>query len=67
LTVKVVGSKALGALFLDEGFGTLDPEALDAVAGVLKTIQTQGRMVGIITHVQAYLISACLRTHPATS
>jgi DNA repair protein SbcC/Rad50 len=43
----------LGALFLDEGFGTLDSEALDAVAGVLETIQTQGRMVGIITHVQA--------------
>ena len=53
LSDELAGSKALGALFLDEGFGTLDPEALDAVAGVLETIQTQGRMVGIITHVQA--------------
>jgi DNA repair protein SbcC/Rad50 len=53
LSDELAGSKALGALFLDEGFGTLDSEALDAVAGVLETIQTQGRMVGIITHVQA--------------
>lgn len=51
LSDYLAGHRALGALFLDEGFGTLDAEALDAVASVLETIQTQGRMVGVITHV----------------
>ncbi len=51
LSDYLAGHRVLGALFLDEGFGTLDAEALDAVANVLETIQTQGRMVGVITHV----------------
>ncbi len=51
LSDYLAGHKALGALFLDEGFGTLDADALDAVSSVLEAIQTQGRMVGVITHV----------------
>jgi DNA repair protein SbcC/Rad50 len=51
LSDYLAGHKALGALFLDEGFGTLDTDALDAVSSVLEAIQTQGRMVGVITHV----------------
>ncbi|MCS6868412.1 MAG: SMC family ATPase [Thermus sp.] len=43
----------LGALFLDEGFGTLDPETLELVAGVLESLPTRGRLVGIVTHVEA--------------
>ncbi|ULR41571.1 AAA family ATPase [Thermus sp. NEB1569] len=43
----------LGALFLDEGFGTLDPETLEVVAGVLEALPTRGRLVGIVTHVAA--------------
>lgn len=43
----------IGALFLDEGFGTLDAETLDQVAGVLEALPTQGRLVGIVTHVEA--------------
>lgn len=43
----------IGALFLDEGFGTLDAETLDQVAAVLEALPTQGRLVGIVTHVEA--------------
>ncbi|RMH58300.1 MAG: SMC family ATPase [Deinococcus-Thermus bacterium] len=42
----------IGALFLDEGFGTLDAESLEQVAGILETLPTQGRLVGIVTHVE---------------
>ncbi len=43
----------IGALFLDEGFGTLDAETLEQVACVLEALPTQGRLVGIVTHVEA--------------
>ncbi len=43
----------IGALFLDEGFGTLDAETLEQVAGILEALPTQGRLVGIVTHVEA--------------
>ncbi|HEU4743155.1 MAG TPA: SMC family ATPase [Meiothermus sp.] len=43
----------IGALFLDEGFGTLDAETLEQVAGVLEALPTRGRLVGIVTHVEA--------------
>ncbi len=49
----LAGNKALGALFLDEGFGTLDAETLESVAEVLEHLSSEGRMVGLITHVQA--------------
>lgn len=51
LSDTLAGSAALGALFLDEGFGTLDRETLDAVATVLESLTDEGRMVGVITHV----------------
>ncbi len=51
LSDYLAGNRRLGALFLDEGFGTLDPEALEAVAGALERLQVTGRMVGVITHV----------------
>ena len=41
----------IDALFLDEGFGTLDPENLDKVAASIETLGGQGRLVGIVTHV----------------
>jgi exonuclease SbcC len=47
------GSAArLETVLLDEGFGTLDPDALDLVATALEELGAQGRMVGIVTHVQ---------------
>ena len=51
LADSVAGRQSLGALFLDEGFGTLDPEALDSVTEVLTNLTSSGRMVGVITHV----------------
>jgi exonuclease SbcC len=41
----------LESLFLDEGFGTLDAENLDAVAGGLEALTSRARMVGVITHI----------------
>lgn len=45
-------SARLDALFLDEGFGTLDHDTLDVVAAALEELGSQGRMVGLITHVR---------------
>lgn len=47
---RAAGAVALDSVFIDEGFGTLDPETLDTVAGALESLPTGGRMVGIITH-----------------
>ncbi len=46
------GSPQLGSIFLDEGFGTLDPETLDVVASAIEELGSTGRMVGIITHIR---------------
>jgi len=49
-----VGSgKQFEALFVDEGFGSLDPNALDDAIRALSLLQAAGRMVGAITHVEA--------------
>ena len=39
------------ALFIDEGFGTLDEETLDEVMNVLDGLRAGGRIVGIVSHV----------------
>lgn len=46
------GAARLDAIFLDEGFGTLDPETLDTVAATVENLSAGGRMVGIVTHVR---------------
>jgi exonuclease SbcC len=38
-------------LFIDEGFGSLDPTRLDLVVDALEALQSAGRQVGVITHV----------------
>jgi len=45
------GGIDLGTLFVDEGFGTLDPDVLDQVLGVLDGLREGGRCVGIVSHV----------------
>jgi exonuclease SbcC len=52
LSDTVASGVSLGALFLDEGFGTLDSESLEAVTQVLEHLSSEGRIVGIITHVK---------------
>src|SRR5262249_39777468 len=47
---RAAGAVHLESLFIDEGFGTLDPEALDTIAGALEDLPVGGRMVGVITH-----------------
>lgn len=46
------GAARLDAIFLDEGFGTLDSETLDTVAATIEHLAAGGRMVGIVTHVR---------------
>lgn len=39
------------SLFIDEGFGTLDADTLRIAMDVLERLQTQGRKIGVISHV----------------
>ncbi len=48
---RAVGAVNLDSLFIDEGFGTLDPDTLALVAETLQGLRVGGRMVGIITHI----------------
>jgi exonuclease SbcC len=45
-------NRDLGALFIDEGFGSLDDVTLDSVLGILDSLQDGGRLVGVISHVE---------------
>ncbi|MCA1705767.1 MAG: SMC family ATPase, partial [Actinobacteria bacterium] len=49
--LAVTERERLESLFLDEGFGTLDPESLDAVVAGIEQLGRDGRLVGVITHV----------------
>ena len=46
------GGIRLGTLFVDEGFGSLDPGVLDDVLGVLTSLHDHGRVVGVVSHVE---------------
>ena len=50
VTAEAGGSR-IEALFVDEGFGTLDEDALEDVMNVLDGLREGGRIVGVVSHV----------------
>ena len=48
---EAAGAVHLDSLFIDEGFGTLDPDTLATVSETIQSLQVTGRTVGIITHI----------------
>jgi exonuclease SbcC len=42
----------INSLFLDEGFGTLDENSLDIVLSALGNLQSEGKIIGVISHVK---------------
>ncbi len=51
LSNMVSGRISVDSLFLDEGFGTLDDETLDIALSTLSSLQSQGKLIGIISHI----------------
>ena len=72
--LAAAGAARLDSIFLDEGFGTLDPETLEVVATTLETLAQGQRMIGVITHVAAlaervpvrFMVSRDARTSSVT-
>ncbi|MBY6093764.1 AAA family ATPase [Ferrimonas balearica] len=52
LSALTTGGGRIGSLFIDEGFGTLDPDSLEMALSCLDALQAAGRQVGVISHVQ---------------
>ena len=48
----MAGGVELNTLFIDEGFGSLDPESLSQAMKVLFDLRNDNKMIGVISHVQ---------------
>ncbi|BBN83888.1 nuclease SbcCD subunit C [Pseudoalteromonas sp. A25] len=53
----------ISSLFIDEGFGTLDPETLSVALDALDSLQAQGRKVGVISHVSEMTERVATQVH----
>lgn len=51
LMQNLAGSHQINTLFIDEGFGSLDAQSLDAAINVLLEIKHDDKLIGIISHV----------------
>lgn len=64
VVMEYSGGIKLETVFIDEGFGTLDPEMLDKVMEVLSRLSYGGyRLVGLISHVQELVERVDVRLH----
>lgn len=63
------GGRVLDTLFVDEGFGSLDTDALDLVMDTLDDLRAAGRVVGVVSHVPELRqrISSRLSVHRSAS
>ncbi|MGH8062559.1 MAG: SbcC/MukB-like Walker B domain-containing protein, partial [Pseudoxanthomonas sp.] len=43
---------SIDSFFLDEGFGTLDPESLDVALDAIDRLNQSGKLIGVISHVE---------------
>ena len=61
------GGIRIDTLFIDEGFGSLDAQSLDAAIECILSLRESGRTVGIISHVEELKerIPTQLRIHPS--
>ncbi len=46
------GNATIESLFIDEGFGTLDAATLQVAIRALQTLQSKGKMIGVISHIE---------------
>ncbi len=47
---RTAGGVEIQTMFIDEGFGSLDPDSLDSAVSTLMQLRMNGRLVGIISH-----------------
>ncbi len=52
VAMQYAGGLKIDAMFIDEGFGSLDSETLDLAVRTLMNLEEDGRLVGIISHVE---------------